>query len=267
MDNLPKWSGRLASILLAVANGLIILGWWIYTPPGLLGKADAAGYAVCHRIASRSFWIGDRQTPLCARCSGMYLGALLGFGYLARYGKRAGMPTLKVSLVLGFFLLAFAVDGGNSYLHFFPSAPELYQPQNWLRLATGTGVGLGIAAVLVPVFNQVVWQTFDNRPALNGWRDILPLLALAVGVNLAVLSDNPLILYPLALLSAFGIILILATVYTIVWLMITKKENRIVQWRELNLAAMAGLLVAMVQIFVLDAGRFWLTGTWGGFNL
>jgi uncharacterized membrane protein len=267
MNNLPKWSGRLASILLAVVNILILLGWWVYTPPGLLGKADAVGYAVCHRIASRSFWIGDRQTPLCARCSGMYLGALLGIGYLTRYGKRAGMPTLKVSFVLGAFLLAFAIDGGNSYLHFFPNAPELYQPQNWLRLITGTGVGLGIAAVLVPVFNQVVWQTFDNRSSLNGWRELLPLLGLAVIVDLAVLSNNPLILYPLALLSASGIVLILAMVYTIVWLMLTKKENRIVRWRELNLAAMAGLLVAMVQIFVLDAGRFWLTGSWGGFNL
>jgi uncharacterized membrane protein len=275
MDNLPKWSSRLtrinvsrlASILLIVANGLILLGWLIYTPPGLLGKADAAGYAVCHRIASRSFWIGDRQTPLCARCSGMYLGALLGIGYLARFGKRAGMPTLKVSLVLGLFLIGFGVDGGNSYLHFFPNAPGLYQPQNWLRLFTGTGVGLGIAAVLVPVFNQVVWQTFDNRPALIGWREFLPLIALAVLVDLAVLSNNPLLLYPLALLSAFGIILILSMVYTIVWLMFTKKENRITRFQELNIAGMAGLLTAMTQIFLLDIARFWLTGTWGGFNL
>jgi uncharacterized membrane protein len=275
MDNLPRWfSGlttinvnRLAKILLVVASCLVILGWLIYTPPGLLGKADAIAYAVCHRIASRSFLIGDRQTPLCARCTGMYLGALLGIGYLARRGKMAGMPSLKVSIVLGLFVLAFAVDGGNSYLHFFPNAPALYQPENWLRLITGTGVGLGIAAVLVPVFNQVVWQTFENPPALQGWRDFLPLVGLAALVDLAVWNENPLILYPLALLSAFGIVLILAMVYTIVWLMLTKKENRITRFQDLLYPALAGLLTAMLQIFVLDIGRLWLTGTWGGFNL
>lgn len=275
MDNLSRWSSRLtqingsrlASIFLIVANSLIFLAWLIYTPPGLLGKADAAGYAVCHRIAERSFWIGDRQTPLCARCSGMYLGALLGIGYLSRYGKRSGMPSLKVSVILALFLIGFAIDGGNSYLRFFPNAPGLYQPQNWLRLATGTGVGLGIAAMLVPVFHQVVWQTFDNRPALAGLRDLLPLLGLALLLDLAVMSNNPLLLYPLALFSGFGIILILALVYTIVWLMLTKKENRITHFQGLKIAGMAGLLTAMVQIFLLDILRFWITGTWGGFNL
>jgi uncharacterized membrane protein len=275
MENIPKRSGRLANfivingvgILLALANCLLILGWWIYTPPGLLGKADAAGYAVCHRIASRSFLIGDRQTPLCARCSGMYLGALAGIFYLLRSGKRIGMPSFKVSFVLVLFLLAFALDGGNSYLHFFPNFPGLYQPQNWLRLVTGTGIGLGIAAVLVPVFNQVVWQEFDNRPSLKTWRDFFPLLGLAAMIDLAVLSNNPLLLYPLALLSALGIILILAIVYTVVWCMISKLENRAVQFSDLKIPAMAGLLTAMLQIVILDAGRFWLTGTWTGFNL
>lgn len=274
MDNPQKWptwlasigKKRLLTILLIAANSLVLLGLWIYTPPGLLGKADAVGYAVCHRIASRSFTIGERQTPLCARCTGMFLGALAGIGYLARSGKKAAMPSLKVSILLGLFLLAFAVDGGNSYLQLFPNAPRLYQPQNWLRLVTGTGIGLGIAAVLVPVFNQVVWLDYENRSSLQGWRDFLPFVGLAVILDLAVLSNIPLLVYPLALLSAAGILVILTMVYTVVWLMITKKENRIVHPRELFIPAMAGLLTSLTQIIILDAGRFWLTGTWGGFQ-
>ena len=31
--------------------GILLVVWLILTPPGLLGKADAIGYAVCHRIA------------------------------------------------------------------------------------------------------------------------------------------------------------------------------------------------------------------------
>lgn len=277
MEQIPQGSGRLAKftvifkVLLLFVTGLVLLGWWKYTPPGLLGKADAAGYAVCHRIDTRSFFIGDRQTPLCARCSGMYLGGLLGIMYLARFGKRAGMPSMKVSIVLAGFLAAFAIDGANSFLHLraFPeilSSLRLYEPQNYLRLFTGTGLGLGIAAILVPVVHQSAWPVYDGRAALAGWRDFLPLLGLAALLDAAVLTENPLLLYPLALLSGASIFLILSIVYGIVWIMITKRENRIRRYRELWLPLTAGFLTALVQIALFDAVRFWLTGTWGGFK-
>jgi uncharacterized membrane protein len=273
MENPPQVLARLArfngffKVLLVIFTGLVVFGWWYYTPPGLLGKADAAGYAVCHRIESRSFFIGDRQTPLCARCSGMYLGALLGIVYLARSGRQAGMPSLKVSLVLGSFLVAFGLDGANSYLQFFPAFPGLYEPQNWLRLITGTGLGLGIAAILVPVINQSLWSTYDSRPALAGWREFLPLLGMAAVLVLAILSDISLILYPLALLSGASILLILSLVYGVVWIMIAKRENRFKRFRDAWVQMLAGFLTAVVQIALIDAGRYWLTGTWSGFNL
>ncbi len=274
MENPPKLPGRLAGFnivsilkgLLVFSTGLVLLGWLWLTPPGLLGKADAAGYAVCHRIAARSFTIGDRQAPLCARCSGMYLGALVGIVYLARFGKRSGMPSLKVSLVLVAFLVGFGIDGTNSYLHFFPGAPGLYEPGNLLRLITGTGIGLGLAAILVPVVHQTLWKAYDPRPALAGWRQFLPLLGLAALIDLAVWSENPLLLYPLALLSAASIFLILSMVYMVVWLMVTKRENRFGTYRELAFPWLAGFLTAMLQIVLLDAARFMLTGTWAGFN-
>jgi len=273
MENVPQRSGRLTrlypilKVLLVFTVGLVALGWLIYTPPGLLGKADAAGYAVCHRIAVRSFLIGDRPMPLCARCSGMYLGALLGMVYLSFWGKRAGMPPLKIAIVLGAFVLAFGIDGVNSYAHFFPNAPSLYEPHNWLRLLTGTGIGLGIAAVLVPVIHQTLWRTYDGRPALSGWRPFLLLLALAGLLDLAILSEIPVLLYPLALLSSFSIFLILTLVYTIVWVMVSKSDNRYEHFRQLWVPLLAGFLTALLQIAVLDAGRFLLTGTWAGFSL
>jgi len=276
MDDFPKTSSlqsstslnlnRLAGIFLIIANVSLIMVWMMNTPPGLLGKADAAGYAVCHRIDTRSFFIGDRQMPLCARCSGMYLGALLGILYSTRFGKRSVLPPLKISLVLIFFLLAFAVDGSNSYLHLFPNLPGIYEPNNILRLLTGTGVGLGIAAILVPVFNQVAWRDTTNQPILTGWRTFLPLLGLAVLLDLAILSDIPAILFPLALLSGLSILLVLVMVYTVVWMMILKRENMFSRLWDLRILALAGLFTAMMQIAMLDAGRFWLTGTWAGFQ-
>ncbi len=232
-----------------------------------MGKADAIAYAVCHRIASHSFFIGDRQVPLCARCTGMYMGALLGMVYLQRKGKKGGMPSLKVSIVLGLFLVAFAIDGGNSYLHLLPIFSGLYEPQNWLRLLTGTGVGLGIASVLVPVVNQSIWQQYDEASALKSWRDFVPMVLIAGVLDLIVLSGNPLLDYPLVTLSAFTVLLILTLVYLVVWTMISKHENHFTSLRGLWVPFLAGFLTALMQIALFDAGRFWLTGTWAGFHL
>lgn len=273
MEFAPQRSGRLAryfpflKVLLVFTAGLVILGWWMFTPPGILGKADAAGYAVCHRIPARSFLINDRPMPLCARCSGMYLGALLAMGYLSSFGRRGGMPPLKIAAVLVAFVAAFGIDGANSYLHFFPQVEGLYEPHNILRLVTGTGVGLGIGSVLVPVIHQTLWQTYDRHPALAGWRQFLPLIGLAVLLVLAVLSEIPALLYPLAILSSISILLTLTLVYTIVWIMVSKKDNQYQRIRELWVPALAGFITALLQIAVLDAGRYWLTGTWAGFSL
>lgn len=254
------------SWLVFLAAGILLTGWLIKTPAGLLGKADAIGYAVCHRIDSHSFHLGERQAPLCARCSGMYLGALLGMAFLGVRGRPGGLPPLKIKLVLGGLLLAFAFDGVNSYMHFFPDLPWLYPPQNWLRLATGSGVGLGIAAFLLPAFNQTLWQEWDPRPALGSWKALLALLGLAVLLDLLVLTENPLIFYPLAVLSAAQIVVLLTAVYTMVLVMVTGRENRFSGWREAAVYLAGGFTIAMLQIAAIDAGRFLFTGTWSGFQ-
>src|SRR4030067_1376746 len=84
----PRANNGILKMLVLASVGLLFLGWLFNTPPGLLGKADAIGYAVCHRIDLRSFHLGDRTLPLCARCTGMFLGALVGLVYQAVIGKR-----------------------------------------------------------------------------------------------------------------------------------------------------------------------------------
>jgi uncharacterized membrane protein len=251
--------------ILPLAALLVLTAWLLLTPAGLMGKADAIGYAVCHQIPVRSFHLGDRPLPLCARCSGMHLGALLGLVYLSRFKRRGGLPSLKVSIVLGIFALAFLVDGTNSYFHLYPNFSGIYEPHNWLRLITGTGLGLGIAAVLYPVFNQTIWADWEDTPALKSWRQLGILLALSTAIDLALVSENPLLLYPLALLSAGNVLLLLGLVYTVVWILIFKRENRYHSFKDISGMLLAGFTTALVQIAIMDYGRFWLTGTWAGF--
>jgi uncharacterized membrane protein len=262
---LARHAGLLKGLLIAVTV-LLLGGWLLLTPSGLLGKADAVAYAVCHRIPARSFFIGDRPIPLCARCSGMYLGALLGLLYQVRLGKRGRMPSLKMYAAFGLFLLAFTVDGVNSYLNFFPQAPSLYEPQNLLRLLTGTGIGLGIAAVLLPTFNQSVWADWVPKPALSSWRQLAELLLLSAVLVLLILSENPLALYPLAILGSLTVLLVLTLVYTVVWTMLLKQDNRFRTFREMWPLLLAGFTTALLQIALMDGGRFLLTGTWEGFS-
>ncbi len=247
---------------------LILLSIWLYeTPAGLWGKANAIAYAVCHRILSHSFTAGDWQMPLCARCTGMYTGTLVGMLFLnLRKGRAAELPPLKILIALGVLLAAFGLDGVNSYLHFLPGAPGLYEPRNWLRLLTGSGVGMGIAAVLVPVFHQAVWQNSKNEAALGSWKAFFLLLACVGLADALVLTGNPLLLYPIALLSALTVVLILGTVYTVVWIMLSKQENTFASLRKLQTFLLAGAFTAMLQISSFDLVRFWITQTWSGFR-
>ncbi|MBN2500453.1 MAG: DUF2085 domain-containing protein [Anaerolineales bacterium] len=253
--------------LLIVAVALVLFGWLLNTPPGLLGKADAIGYAVCHQIDVRSFHLGDRPISLCARCTGMYLGALVGLLYQFLRGRRRGTPPIWMMVVFGVFIAAFGVDGTNSYLKLLLGSSPLYEPNNILRLITGTGMGLTISAALYPAYQGTVWRRSSPRPALETWKDLLGLLGLSAIVILLVLSENPLILYPLALLSAGTVLLILTIVYGMLWMFIFRVENTLEKPTQLVWPLLGGLLIGLMQIGLIDLGRYLLTGTWEGFHI
>lgn len=63
------------------------------TPAGAWEKLKALGYAVCHQIEDRSFHFHDLQSPLCARCTGLYLGSLLSILFQVRQRKKGLVPT------------------------------------------------------------------------------------------------------------------------------------------------------------------------------
>jgi uncharacterized membrane protein len=268
MDSQPDKTKWKWSWLIPLVCAAVVVAWLVETPEGLLGKADAIGYAVCHRISVRSFFLADRQLPLCARCSGMYIGAVVGIFYqVFRYPRRGGMLTWKTGIPFILFFLAWAFDGSNSYLHLFPGAMGLYQPNNILRLVTGIGMGLSMAAILAPAFQQTVWKTYDERGVFISARPYIEIILIAFACGLLFLTGNSLILYPLALISAGGVLLVLSSVYTLIWLMVVKKVNYAESWKDLVIPLSAGLLTAIIQIAAVDALRYWLTGTWNGFHL
>ncbi len=267
MKNALRW-------LVVLASLLVLALWLQFAPPGLWGKADAIGYAVCHQIEARSFHLGERALPLCARCSGMYLGAMLGLAYQAWVSPRhERFPGWRQAWPFLLVFLAFAVDGSNSYLYLLKtrlqariSLPNLYTPNNTLRLFTGSGMGLAAAAFLYPAFNQVFWRTPRPQPALNG-RQVTFLFGLTFLADLLILSERPFILWPLAVISTLGVLVMLTMIYAAAWTMVFRQENTYASLRAAWLPLLAGLTLALLQIYALDALRLWLTGTWDSFIL
>lgn len=268
LTNLTRW-------IVPVAALIAFAVWFYIAPPGLLGKADAVGYAICHRIGERSFHIGERQLPLCARCTGEFYAAAISLLFFAIVSpKRSGMPGWKLGAPLIAFLLAFGIDGSNSYLYLLKdtapgvldSIPNLYVPNNTLRLLTGSGMGIALASILYPAFNQSVWKDAAAERALD-WKKLGMLIAIIFLVDLAVLSENDIVLYAIALLSVIGVLALLVMVFSIVWIMVMHQENVFLSLKELWMPFLAGTTLAFLMLTAIDLLRLRLTGTWGAFPL
>ncbi len=259
----------LGIVLLALAA----MGWFSVTnssylshDPALTG-GDYVGAAICHRITSRSFVINGRQLPLCARCTGMYLGVALSFAVLllAGRGRRSDLPPLPILLLLVGFIGLMGIDGVNSYTHFFPNFPHLYEPQNWLRLATGMGAGLAMGLLVFPALMQTLWRDMNGRPVIESAREMLGVVVLAGTAVLLVLSNQPTILYVLALVSVVGVLLIVTSINAVLLLMLFKRDGLAVRWQETAVPLLVSFILTVVQLGTITLLRFNLTGTTTGF--
>jgi uncharacterized membrane protein len=260
---------RPAVWLTLTALVVIAVSWLLNSPEGLLGKADAIGYAICHRIDGRSFHIGNIQMPLCARCTGIYLGVVLGVGLMMAAGRGRAGSSSPTPLIFTFvaFIALMGMDGLNSYLTLLPGLPHLYEPQNWLRLITGMLNGLAVTGLVYPIFNQTLWRNWENKPALANFRELGGLLLVAAIVVGIVLTGNPIALYPLALLSSLGVLALLTITTSMIFMLATRTENQARNWREAFVPLAAGLTIALAGILFIDVLRFAVTGTWEGFKI
>ena len=81
----------------------------------------------CHQISERSFYYKGYQFPICARCSGIYLGNIIGiFIYI------------KIPIILLILLASLTfIDG-------FIQLLTSYKSNNYIRFITGIISGIAI---------------------------------------------------------------------------------------------------------------------------
>jgi uncharacterized membrane protein len=242
---------------------LLISPLW---PLPFLDKLDVAGSAVCGRLPDHSFHIAGRQLPLCARCTGTFIGALLGFIGLLALGKRkaAQMPPAPVVGLLVGFIFLMAIDGVNSYLSLLLGRSLLYQPHNMLRLATGALHGLALSIIVFPIFNFTLWKEPDNKPALAGFKDLgLILLLLVLPTVLIVPTELDLLLYPVAMLSVTGVLSILTVVNSMIIVIATRREARAVTRWDAALPVALGFAATMLEVAIIALLRWQFSTTLG----
>ena len=266
MASLSASKKRILTLCLLVFVIALITIWWVYTPPAIYGKTRALGYSVCHQIESHSIAFGDKILPLCARCTGMFLGTLVSLSILSRRKKASGSPSKGILVILVVFLVAFIFDGLNSMLGVFPVIPQLYPPGNLLRLVTGLMMGMVIANLLIILWQQTWWKDTDTTPVLAGWKHFLLMVAANALAGLLVWLRIPFLFYPVAILSTAAIVLLLSMIYNLIWIIIFKKENTFERYSDGLRFMLAGLATAIIQIGLLDLLRYTLTGTWQGFT-
>jgi uncharacterized membrane protein len=251
-------------VLVTLAVGVII--FFIQVPPAtVLGKADVVGYAICHRIPDRSFFLSGQQLPLCARCTGTFLGVLVGLSALLLLGRRRAsrLPPVPVLGILVMFVGVWAFDGLNSYLTFFPGAPNLYEPRNWLRLTTGLLNGLALITFVFPIFNFTLWrETTPQRVLKNMW-ELLAIVAVLVLLAWVIQAEIGFLLYPLAILSSLGVVLMLALINSMVAAVVLGREGYAETWRQASVPLTIGAALAILEITAMALLRAYLTDKFG----
>jgi len=245
-----------ALVIMAAAS--LSLNFLMTTPPGWYAKGMAIGASVCHQIPSHSFLHDDLQFPMCARCSGLYLGSFIGLLYFASQGRKSALPKRGILLLLCLLTLMWGTDGLNSLISDILKRPFLYPTNNTTRLASGFGMGLVLSTALATLFNVTIWKKREDSALLRNLWQVGAYMVLAAGMSALLVFSNECIFQALAFISIGMVVIVISLLYTIFWIIVAKKENSFDQPSAAGLFFCAGFASAMAQISLLSLLRGWL---------
>jgi len=237
---------------LLVGYVLALVGLAVFPGATLIERLRALDGGICAQMPGHSFFPGGEQLPLCARNTGIYLGFATTFLYLAasRRLRVSRLPRPSVMIALGLAILLMAVDGFNS-LFLDLGLPHLYQPANWLRLLSGLGAGTAMAAVIMPTASGLIWRTDDPRSSFDSLGELALMLPLLTIDFFVVLSVEPIILYPVAIVSSAGLVIAVTLVNVVLGLGLTNQLGRFTTWRQFFPVFTGLVVLAVVELMAL----------------
>jgi uncharacterized membrane protein len=132
-----------ATILVAIFCAGVLAAPWMGNRDWTLGAWSHLFYGqACHQMPDRCLDLGFGPLAVCARCSGLYLGALLGM-VVTLMARRSIQPTLRWLIVVS---LPTLIDFSASLVG-LPSLPNW--PRFWIAAPLGLLLGLAIADAIV----------------------------------------------------------------------------------------------------------------------
>lgn len=112
----------------------------------------AAGSVVCHQLPDRSFFIDGRQLPVCARCTGLYLGGLAGFVTWCAWKIARGWRPIGTSPRNALRLVI--LTGLPTALSIALAIAGVWDGTNITRAALAFPLGISAGAVVAAVFTK-----------------------------------------------------------------------------------------------------------------
>ncbi len=248
----PTW----LTIGLALAYVVALAALAFLPGATMIERLRALDGGICAQNPTHSFFIDGQQLPLCSRNTGIYLGFDATFLALWVMGRlrAASFPGRWVMLVLAVAVVFMAEDGFNSFFRDL-GLPYLYTPFNPLRLFTGLGTGVAMCAIIVPVANTLIWRDEDERSSFRSLKQLAVMIPILLLLFLAVISQQPFLLYPIALLSSFGLVMALTLVNTVFLLGVTNRVWRFSSWRAFLPFFTVAVILAILELMALFAAK------------
>jgi hypothetical protein len=173
------------------------------------------------------------------------------------------MAPASVLFILLVFVGLWGFDGLNSYMTLFPGGPHLYEPRNWLRLTTGLLNGLALIIFVFPIYNFTLWRRpTEERVIKSIWEfiAILPVVALLV---LVIQAQIGFLLYPLAILSSLGVLMLLVLINSMLAAVVLGREGHALTWKQALVPLTVGTAMAILEISAIGLFRDYLTARLG----
>lgn len=214
------------------------------------------GFGLCHQLPERSFIYGGVQFPVCARCTGIYVGiivTLIILFVLYRGAQRTGVPGIPFFIGAAIAVGAMGFDGFASYLGY-------YETTNFVRVLTGIMFGSGMAPVIYSLLVESLAKHRSTDRILNSARDVMYWI-LSIPLGLAVVYGLSLILGFLA--AGFQGLLIITTFWLIALVLVglvPRYMHSVESWRDLKAPLLWALPIGCAIILLCAGLQLWAMG-------
>src|SRR5262245_34381052 len=130
----------------AVPSGLVTLAWlWILAVALLPALVFPVGHFLCHQRPERSFFQDGHQFAVCARCTGIYLGAAAGGAFALALA--APLEARRARLLLSVAALPVAITWSLEFA-------GLVAFSNVARFASGLPLGAAAAWLVLSILGR-----------------------------------------------------------------------------------------------------------------